>query len=321
MLKLFKKLKDNIQFTQTVILSFLLILWVEIFNLNISYLEIFITFFTVIILDFFIIKYKKWNWVFPYSWVNAWFWISFFLRSEDLIIYVIAWILAISSKYLFKTKKWEHFFNPSNFWVFITLILFPQYSWINTLNWWNYSWIISFKYLIWVFLVFALWFFISKKVKKDLKFNYIYTIILPFILLHSVLFFIIPFYENWSWYREFFSISFFIFTFFMLTDPKTIPKSNKSRIFYTLSIVLSFYILQFFINESYAILGSLFVNTLFLPKIWSLERKYIKKKSMQIFYFYLILLIFEILSISILVINFWQPDLLFDNVCDQLFCK
>ena len=172
-----------------------------------------------------------------------------------------------------------------------------------------------------MFLVFVLWFFISRKVKKSFKFNYIFTIILPFVLLHSVLFFVIPFYENWSWYREFFSISFFIFTFFMLTDPKTIPKSNKSRIFYTFSIVLSFYILQFFINESYAILGSLFVNTLVLPKIWSLERKYIKKKSMKIFYFYLILLIFEILSIGILIINFWQPDLLFDNVCDQLFCK
>lgn len=314
------KLKDNIQFNQTLILSFLLLIWVEVFNLNISYLEIFVTFATVILLDLFFIKKNTWNWIFPFSGVNAWFWISFFLRSEDLIIYFFAWLLAIVWKNVFKIN-WRHFMNPSNMGVFITLVLFPQYAWINTLQWWNYSWELSISYIIWLILVLLLGLFISNRVKKHFKFDYILTIVLPFLLLHSILFFIIPFYENLSGYLEFFSISFLIFTFFMLTDPKTVPKNSYSRFLYVISIVLSFYILQFFINESYAILGSLFINTLFLPIIWNLEKKYIEKKSIGFFIFYLILLILEISLIWYLILIYWQPDLLFDNVCGQLLCK
>lgn len=319
-MKIIELIKSNIQLNQTIILWFLLLVWVEYYNLNISYLEIFITFFTVILLDLFFLKQNTWKWIFPFSWVNAWFWISFFLRSEDLVIYIFAWILAIVWKNTFKVD-WKHFMNPSNMAVFLCLVLFPQYAWINTLQWWNYSGEISFSYLISLILVIVLGFFISFRVFKFFKFNYIFDLILPFLILHSILFFIIPYSENISWYIEFFSVSFLIFTFFMLTDPKTVPKKSIIRFLYTISIVISFYLLQFFINEWYAILWSLFINTLLLPIIWKLERNNIKEKSIWIYAFYLILLPFEVILLYYFIMYFWQPDLLFDNVCWQLFCK
>ena len=318
--KILELLKNNIQINQTLVLSFLLVIWVEFYSLNISYVEILVTFLTVIILDLFFIKINSWKWIFPFSGVNAWFWISFFLRSEDIIIYIFAWLLAIVWKNIFQIGG-RHFMNPSNMWVFLTLILFPQFAYINTLQWWNYSWEISISYWISLLLVLILGIFISLRVFKIFQFNYLVDLILPFLLAHSLLFFVIPFYENIYGYVEFFSVSFLIFTFFMITDPKTVPQKSINRILYSISMVFSFYILQFFINESYSLLGSLFVNTLLLPIIWSLETKYIKNKSRDIYIFYLILLLFEIFLMSYLLLHYWQPDLLFDNVCGQLFCK
>jgi hypothetical protein len=57
----------------------------------------------------------------------------------------------------------------------------------------------------------------------------------------------------------------------MISDPKTVPEKSFSRFLYSINIVLTFYVLQFFINENYAILGSLFFNTIQLPIIWYLE--------------------------------------------------
>jgi len=313
-------LKNNIQVNQTIILSFILIIWVHFYNLDISYLEISFIFLSVIILDLFFIKFNTGKWIFPFSWLNAWFWIAFFLRSSDLIIYFFAALLAIVWKHIFKVN-WKHFMNPSNMGVFLVLVLFPQYAWINSLQWWNYTGIISYEYILIFILVFLLWIFISLRVYKFFKFTYLYDLILPFFLLHSILFFIIPYYETFSIYLQFFNVSFFIFTFFMLTDPKTVPKKSLTRVFYSFSIVLTFYILQFFINEGYSILWALFINTLLLPLVWKLEQYSINKFITKSIVFYLLLLWLMIISILVLVNIYPRPDLVFDNLCNQLICR
>jgi hypothetical protein len=122
----------NVQHYQTTILSCILFIWVYFFGLDISILEILSVFVTVIVLDYVFLKGLKISRqsIIPYSWVNAAFWICFFLRSEDIAIYIFAWILAICWKYIL-TLWWRHFFNPSNMWVFVSLCLFPQYTWLR----------------------------------------------------------------------------------------------------------------------------------------------------------------------------------------------
>ena len=311
----------NIQLYQTCILSIILFVGVYFFRLDISSLEIWITFLTVIFLDYLFIK--KWDFSItshiPYSWINAAFWICFFLRSEDIILYVFAWMIAILSKKIIHIK-WKHFLNPSNIGILITLFLFPQYTWINTLQWWNYSGIITSEYVVMMVLVICLWIYISVHVKRLLHYSYIWDYIIPFFLLHSILFFIIPYSEPISSYFLFFNISFFIFLFFMITDPKTIPQKSLSRFWYSFILVENFYILQFFINENYALLTSLFLWTLILPIIRELEidKKY-KYINSNIF-----LLLYNLLNIFVITLClylYWQPDLVFDNVCNQMFCK
>lgn len=314
-------MKNNIQLNQTIILSLLLLVWIEFYSLNISYLEIFTTFFTVILLDSIFLKRRTWKWTFPFSWVNIWFWIAFFLRSGDLILYIFAWLLAVIWKNIFKVDG-KHFMNPSNMWVFLTLILFPKYSWINTLQWWSYSGDFWYKYFLVLFIVFIFWLFILNKVKKIFKYNYLFDLVLPFIVLHSLLFFIIPYNESFTSFRLFFSVSFFIFTFFMLTDPKTVPRKGITRVFYSFSIVFTFYILQFFINEWYSLLWALFFNTLLLPFIWNNEIKHtLSNKASNSIIYYLIIIFIQILLVLIFIKIFGQPDLLFNNLCNQLFCK
>ena len=258
----------NVQHYQTLILSYILFIWVYFFWLDISILEIISVFVTVIVLDYVFLNGFKitQNSIIPYSWINAAFWICFFLRSEDIIIYIFAATLAICWKHII-TLWWRHFLNPSNMWVFVTLCLFPQYTWVNTLQWWNYTWSAGFEYYIMLSTVILLWVYISFRVKKILHYDYLISYLVPFFLLHNVLFFVIPYYESISSYFLFFNISFFIFLFFMISDPKTIPQKTNSRVLYSFIIVLHFYLLQFFINENYSILWSLFISTLLLPLI------------------------------------------------------
>jgi len=263
----------NVQLYQTTFLASILSIGVFFFHLNISFLEIFLTFFTVIFLDFLIRNNFKFSSrvKFPYSGVNAAFGICFFLRTDDSILYVFAWLLAIIWKH-FLTAWWRHFLNPSNMAVFLTLFLFPQYTWVNTLQWWNYSGTFGWQYIAILLFVITLWVYITTRVRKILGYEYLFSYIIPFLWLHIIAFFIIPYYEPFSSFFLFFNVSFFIFTFFMITDPKTIPSTSIWRIFFATMIVQWFYVLQFFINETYSILWSLFFSTLFLPFIRKCEK-------------------------------------------------
>lgn len=315
-------LKNNIQVSQTIVLISLLVLWIEFYWLNINYLKISVIFLTVMIFDAIFIKMKSWKWSFPYSWINAWFWISFFLRSDELIIYFMAWLLAIAWKNLIKIN-WRHFLNPSNMWVLLVLILFPHYTWINTLQWWNYTWVVNTKYILIIITILIFWAFITYRVYKFFKYKYFVDYLLPFFILHLIFFFTIPYYESINSALLFFSVSFFIFMFHMISDPKTVPEKSISRFIYSINIVLSFYILQFFINEAYALIASLFINTIQLPIIWHYEQNNKKVKwKYPIYVVYLLLVsLFMILLITYLINIFWRPDLVFDNVCNQLICK
>lgn len=170
-------------------------------------------------------------------------------------------------------------------------------------------------------MVFIFGFLITFRVNKVFGFRYYLDYLLPFLVLHIILFFIIPYSESISSALQFFGIPFFIFMFFMISDPKTVPERSESRFLYAISLVLSFYVLQFFINENYALLGSLFVNTLTLPLIWYLEKRQCFYRINRAFIFLLTLLVILILFLPILVHIYGQPDFVFDNRCNQLICK
>jgi len=316
-------LLDNIQLLQTTVLSIVLLIGVEIYNIYLDYTKIFAIFTTVTLLDALMVRASTGKWRFPYSWVNIGFGLSFFLRTTDIIIYVFAGFLAVMSKYFIQWNG-RHFLNPSNIGIVLMLIGFPYYTWVNTFQWGNVTGIIKGEYLAILWLVWIFGSFITYQVYKKFGFKYYLDYFLPFIALHVILFFTIPIGETIIGAYKFFSVSFFIFVFHMISDPKTVPERSSSRVVYAMIMVFMFYILQFYINEFYSLIMSLTCCTLLLPIIWSLEKQEMHifwKKVQRSLIFLLTILLLVISFTYILVQTHGQPRLLFTNVCNQIFCK
>jgi hypothetical protein len=96
--------RNNIQTNQTLFLSCILILGIEYYSLYFNYTKLLIVFSTVIGLDALFIRIKTGKWSFPFSGVNSGFGISFFLRTDELVIYFFAGFVAIVGKYIFTFK-------------------------------------------------------------------------------------------------------------------------------------------------------------------------------------------------------------------------
>ena len=306
-----------IQFSQTIILISILLVWINVFWLNLDVYKVIIVFSSVIFFDLLLWYIFTWktDWWFNLSKINISFGILFFLRTDILWIYTFVAFVAVMSKYVF-LWKWRHFLNPSNFWVSVALLLFPPYAYTNPLQW-TFD-VNSSIYWAGFLIVCFLWFFlIEYLLQKYLKFNQI-PLIVFFILAHLVLFFTVWLNEgSWSAFN-FFSITFLIFAFFMITDPKTTPKDYVNKVLFWISIAVTYYILSYFTNENFNLIWSLFLNTLFLPLIWHFEDNYTWYKK----YLWAIITlgIFSLVLIY-LFLTYGHLDLQFVNRCISIFCK
>ena len=310
-------LPKNPQYYQTIFLMIILNLGISAYGLYFDYKKFFLVFWTCLILDALFLRWQSGKWWYPYSWLNAGFGISFFLRTDILWLYVLAAFLAISSKYLFRIQN-RHFFNPSNFGVFLTLALFPLLTWTNPLQWWIFLWnTIWFPFISWLILV--LWLSVVWRVYVWKKINLLWLII-PFVATHIFLYIFTTNEGFGPSFLKWYTPSFLIFTFFMITDPQTVLENRFSRMIYGSSVAIGVYILQFFINENYSTLASLFFLSMFLPIIRWLDM-YILYKNIT---YWNVIMIFSLFSAFILylycVYLYGYPDLVFENRCRQLFC-
>ena len=308
-------LRTNVQTNQIIVLISVLLIGIFYFQINLSIEKLLVVFGTTSFFEIVYSRIKYGTWSFPYSGIPAGFGISFFLRTDILILYVLAWFLAISSKYLFRIQN-KHFFNPSNFWVFVVLAIFPYITWTNPLQWWLVH--KGFElYLLYITLI-TLGFFIIWRVYVNKKINLLY-IILPFFITHFLIVALLT-QESWLSYHLIYAPSFFIFTFYMITDPQTVLSNIYSRIAFGSLVAVGFFVLQFFINENYSILASLFICTIFIPIIRYFDEKNIYKKITigNVIIFFLLFTSASILYT--LIYTYWNIDLVFDNRCRALFC-
>lgn len=313
--RFFHILRINVQTNQIIILISVLLIGILYFQINFSIEKLLVVFGTTSFFEIVYSRIKYGTWSFPYSGIPAGFGISFFLRTDILILYVLAWFLAISSKYLFRIQN-KHFFNPSNFWVFVVLAIFPYITWTNPLQWWLVH--KGFElYLLYITLI-TLGFFIIWRVYVNKKINLLY-IILPFFITHFLIVALLT-QESWLSYHLIYAPSFFIFTFYMITDPQTVLSNIYSRIAFGSLVAVGFFVLQFFINENYSILASLFICTIFIPIIRYFDEKNIYKKITigNVIIFFLLFTSASILYT--LIYTYWNIDLVFDNRCRALFC-
>ena len=161
------------------------------------------------------------------------------LKTNLWYICLLAAFISIAGKYIFHYRK-KHLFNPSALGIAITILLTGK-AWISPGQWGND--------VVIIFGVCCLGFIVVTKVQKlDVSIAFLATYVL-LLFTRQILYL--------GWPLDFFihSIStgsLLLFTFFMISDPKTAPDHKTARIIWAMLIgVLSFYLTAFkFINAA-----------------------------------------------------------------------
>jgi len=154
--------------------------------------------------------------------------------SYDFHYLFLPAFICIASKYLI-TYNGKHFFNPSLFAICICILLGQDYITLSP----SYQWYGSAK-SAWVMLYFvftgSLMFFMFKIKRLYLIGAFLLTFILQTILRAIIMEHIIPF--ETLFLGALTSPAFYLFTFYMITDPATSPDSKRDQILVGVSIAL-----------------------------------------------------------------------------------
>ena len=156
------------------------------------------------------------------------------LKSNHLEVLALAALLSIGSKYVFRFKG-KHFFNPTNFGIVATIFLTGK-AWLSPGQWGNE--------LVLVGLISVAALSVLFKVKTI-------DSALSFLLVFGGLNFIRQvIYLGWEldvFFHHMSSGTLLLFSFFMITDPKSSPNSRKARMLWASIIaVISFFLTSWF---------------------------------------------------------------------------
>ena len=194
------------------------------------------------------------------------------LRSNSPETMAIASFLAISSKFLFRHHD-KHFFNPANFGI-ISAVTLTNDAWVSPGQWGTDWW-----YLL---LFLGLGGVVLRQVGR-------WDTSIAFLFSYGGLEAVRNFWLGWSWdvwQHQFMSGSLLLFALFMLTDPRSIPNSQKGRLVWSGAIAISTFILQHYFYLSTAIFWSLFIIsplTVLLDMVWSAPRfNWLRETKLQI---------------------------------------
>ncbi|MFK8043878.1 MAG: RnfABCDGE type electron transport complex subunit D [Crocinitomicaceae bacterium] len=151
------------------------------------------------------------------------------LNSSSLLTLAIAGVVAIAAKYTLRHNR-KHLFNPANFGIVFSIIIFED-AWISPGQWGSNA--------LFLFVLAVLGGIVLHKVGR-LETSIVFLISL-FILEYSrtVL------YQGWELdvlLHKFSSGTLLLFTFFMITDPMTIPNSKKARIIWSCILAVATFI-------------------------------------------------------------------------------
>ena len=194
------------------------------------------------------------------------------LRSNSYQTMMLAGFLAIASKFLLRHHN-KHFFNPANFGI-IAAITLTNDAWVSPGQWGTDWW-----YLL---LFIGLGGVVLRQVGR-------WDTSIAFLLAYGSLEAVRNLWLGWSWdvwQHQFMSGSLLLFALFMLTDPRSIPNSQKGRWVWSLAIAFSTFILQHHFYLSTAIFWSLFIIsplTIAIDTIWSAPRfNWLREKKLPI---------------------------------------
>jgi len=171
--------------------------------------------------------------------VNAWYWM------------LAASIITISSKFLIQSDG-KHIFNPTNFGIILLLIL--GLGWVSPGQWGS-------SLLIAVFLFFSAASILFGVKRWDVAITFLVTLfLLEFIRSYLYLGWPIDFVMH-----KFENGTLLLFSFFMITDPRTAPNHRRARVIWAMALALASFILSQFFYFYKAPIIALFAFSLLVP--------------------------------------------------------
>jgi Na+-transporting NADH:ubiquinone oxidoreductase subunit NqrB len=179
--------------------------------------------------------------------------LSLLLRSESLLLLVAGAILAIGSKFVIRVRG-KHVFNPTNG-AIVAMMLLSKHVWVSPGQWGNVAF---FGFLITCIggLV------VNRAARSDVTY--------AFILFWSALII-----GRSLWVGEPMTIpihrlengALLLFTFFMISDPKTTPDSRAGRILFAALVAFGGWYINFRLFRTNGILWSLAATAMVVPLI------------------------------------------------------
>ena len=177
--------------------------------------------------------------------------LTILLRTGSIWLSIAAAVLAIGSKYLIRVQG-KHIFNPANFGLVIVALLFAE-AWISPGQWGTAP----------IFAIFlaGIGGVVSGKAKR-------WDVSLAFLGFYAALVF-----GRALWLGDPLAIpvhqlqngALLIFTFFMISDPKTTPNARKARIIYAALVALIGFTIQFGFYNSAGIIMALILTAPTVP--------------------------------------------------------
>lgn len=165
-------------------------------------------------------------------------------RTNSLLLLALASFLAIASKFVL-TFRGKHFFNPTNFGV-IFLWLVTSSIWVSPAQWGEEVVLFFWIAIMGVAVVHSAWRF-------DISFAFLGTFAL--LLTARVLYLGQPWAVLW---HQFNSGALILFTFFMISDPRSTPNHRWGRIVFAVAVAFLTYFIRFHLFRSEAPLLALF---------------------------------------------------------------
>src|SRR5262245_42807608 len=175
------------------------------------------------------------------------------LRTNSLILAITAAIVAIGSKFLIRRNS-KHLFNPTNLAV-VAMIVLSGRVWVSPAQWGNVAFV--------AFLMACLGgLVVNRAARSDVTFAFI-AFYMALIFGRSI------------WLGEPLTIpihrlqsgALLLFTFFMISDPRTTPNSRAGRIAFALLVAYGAWYVQFRLFRTNGLLWSLALFSMTVPVI------------------------------------------------------
>ncbi|MFE6796893.1 RnfABCDGE type electron transport complex subunit D [Paenibacillus chitinolyticus] len=182
--------------------------------------------FTAVALEFVLVGLLKKKWAFPLSALITGIGISLLLSSYAVWPYVLTAVLAVTIKQFVRLRG-AHIFNPNNVAMVIMLIALPAYAVSTPKQWTNGIEVMSLIMILGLFAAYK-----AKRLDSVLAFIGGFT----FFAAIRVGFFGEPALYAFG---PMMGASFQLFSFFMITDPKTTPPTRKARILFAFLIAFT----------------------------------------------------------------------------------